>query len=71
MSVNIDPKDKQVWLQSARSTLECEAKTILRAAGRLDASLSHAIELLLSHAGKLIITYQVPRHLQPGHLNLS
>lgn len=49
-----DPANR--CITSARATLECEAKSILQAAERLDLSLSRAVELVLKHPGKLVVT---------------
>jgi arabinose-5-phosphate isomerase len=44
------------WLAAARKVMETEAQAISAAALRLDANLSDAVELILSHPGKLIVT---------------
>ena len=41
---------------TARSAMLAEAEAIRLAASRLDGNLSHAVEIILSHAGKLVIT---------------
>lgn len=43
-------------LSAARFALECEAKAIMQAATRLDASLLRAVDLILNHPGKLIVS---------------
>jgi arabinose-5-phosphate isomerase len=44
------------WLAAARKVMETEAQAILSAAARLDANLADAVELILSHPGKLVVT---------------
>jgi arabinose-5-phosphate isomerase len=44
------------WLGVARKVMETEAQAILSAAARLDTNLSDAVELILGHPGKLIVT---------------
>ncbi|MGH9592046.1 MAG: KpsF/GutQ family sugar-phosphate isomerase [Bryobacteraceae bacterium] len=44
------------WLAAARKVMETEAQVILASAARLDANLSDAVELILRHPGKLIVT---------------
>ncbi len=44
------------WLQIARTTLEAEAEAITNAAGRLDGNLTRAVNLLLSHPGKVVVS---------------
>lgn len=44
------------WLAAARKVMETEAQAISAAAGRLDSALAEAVELILSHPGKLIVT---------------
>lgn len=43
-------------LAAARAALECEAHAILEAAARLDGALSRAVEMVLAHPGKLIVS---------------
>lgn len=43
-------------LAAARHAMECEAASVLNAAKRLDGSLSRAMDLILAHPGKLIVT---------------
>jgi arabinose-5-phosphate isomerase len=44
------------WLDSARRAMEIEASAIQRAAGRLDGNLSRAVELILAHPSKIVVT---------------
>src|SRR5688572_632029 len=43
-------------LNVARTTLEIEAQAILAAAARLDGNLSRAVDIVLSHRGKVVIS---------------
>ena len=47
---------KQEWLALARAAIEIEAASLVRAAGRLDGQLIRAVELILSHPGKVVVT---------------
>ena len=44
------------WLEAARQAMEIEAQAVVKAAQRLDGNLSCAVELVLNHPGKLIVT---------------
>jgi arabinose-5-phosphate isomerase len=44
------------WLAAARKAMETEAQAILTASGRLDQNLIRAVELILGHSGKLVVT---------------
>jgi len=48
--------NETAWLEAARQAMEIEAQAVARAARRLDGNLSCAVDLLLSHPGKLIVT---------------
>src|SRR3954452_10089996 len=48
--------DRERWLADARAAVEIEAASLARAAGRLDASLIRAVELILAHSGKVVVT---------------
>lgn len=48
--------DKQEWLAVARAAVEIEAASLTRAAARLDHELIRAVELILPHPGKVIVT---------------
>src|SRR5438874_13438369 len=47
---------QQEWLAVARAAMEIEAASITRAAQRLDGELVRAVELILAHPGKVIVT---------------
>ncbi len=44
------------WLEAARKAMQIEADAVTRAARRLDGNLSCAVELILGHRGKLVVT---------------
>src|SRR5215472_4186725 len=44
------------WLSAARSAIEIEAASLARAAARLDGELIRAVELILAHPGKVVVT---------------
>src|SRR6516162_8675034 len=46
----------QEWLAAARSAIEIEASSLVRAAARLDGELIRAVELILAHPGKVVVT---------------
>lgn len=46
----------QDWLAAARAAIEIEAASLTRAAARLDGELIRAVELILDHAGKIVVT---------------
>lgn len=48
--------DKAHWLASARSAMQTEGEAVLAASARLGDSLLDAVELVLSHAGKVLVT---------------
>src|SRR5271170_222035 len=45
-----------VWLEAARKAMQIEADAVIRASQRLDGNLSCAVELILAHPGKLVVT---------------
>jgi len=45
-----------VWLEAARKAMQIEADAVTRAARRLDGNLSCAVEIILAHPGKLVVT---------------
>lgn len=47
---------KQQWLAAARAAMEIEAASIAQAASRLDGALIRAVELILAHPGKVVVT---------------
>src|ERR1039457_6139538 len=50
------PAPENDWLAAARAAMEIEAESIHRAAARLDGELIRAVELILAHPGKVIVT---------------
>ena len=48
--------DKQGWLAAARSAMEIESAALAQAACRLDGALIRAVDLILAHPGKVVIT---------------
>jgi arabinose-5-phosphate isomerase len=52
----IPEAEKQSWLRAAQSAMEIESAAVARAAGQLDGSLITAVELIVSHPGKVVIT---------------
>src|SRR5580704_11965021 len=50
------PSDKQEWLAVARAAMEIEAAALGRAAARLDQELIRAVEIVLAHSGKIVVT---------------
>lgn len=48
--------EKQVWLAAARSAIEIEAAALAQAACRLDGELIRAVDLILAHPGKVVVT---------------
>src|SRR5450755_4749148 len=44
------------WLAAARAAMEIEAESIRCAAARLDGELIRAVELILAHPGKVVVT---------------
>ena len=49
-----DPKDE--WLAAARNAIRIEAESLARAAERLDGELVRAVDLILAHPGKVVVT---------------
>jgi arabinose-5-phosphate isomerase len=47
---------KQAWLAAARTAIEIEAAALTRAATRLDGALIQAVDLILAHPGKVVVT---------------
>jgi arabinose-5-phosphate isomerase len=50
------PSEKQEWLAVARAAIEIEAAALARAASRLDAELIRAVDIVLAHPGKIVLT---------------
>jgi len=48
--------DKQEWLSVARAAIEIEAASLNRAAARLNGELIRAVDLILAHPGKVVVT---------------
>jgi arabinose-5-phosphate isomerase len=48
--------DKQEWLAAARAAIRTEAGALERAARQLDGELVRAVELILAHPGKVVVT---------------
>jgi arabinose-5-phosphate isomerase len=48
--------DKQEWLAAARAAMEIESTSLAQAACRLDGELIRAVDLILAHPGKVVIT---------------
>jgi arabinose-5-phosphate isomerase len=44
------------WLLAARKVMEAEAQAVIAATGRLDRNLIAAVETILGHSGKLVVT---------------
>src|SRR5712692_673608 len=44
------------WLEAARKAMEIEAEAVAAAATRLDGNLSLAVDLILGHPGKVVVT---------------
>ena len=49
-------EEKQEWLAAARAAIEIESAALARAACRLDGDLIRAVDLILAHPGKLVVT---------------
>ncbi|MDP8989124.1 MAG: KpsF/GutQ family sugar-phosphate isomerase [Acidobacteriota bacterium] len=48
--------DKAHWLETARSAMQTEGEAVLAASARLGDSLLNAVDLILGHAGKVVVT---------------
>lgn len=48
--------EKQEWLSAARAAIEIEAASLARTAARLDEELIRAVEIVLAHPGKIVVT---------------
>ncbi|MEI9973793.1 MAG: KpsF/GutQ family sugar-phosphate isomerase [Ignavibacteriota bacterium] len=48
--------EKQEWLAAARTAIEIEAASLARAAARLDGELVRAVDIVLAHRGKIVLT---------------
>jgi len=47
---------KEQWLRAARTAIEIEAESLAAAACRLDGELLRAVDLILTHAGKVVVS---------------
>ena len=56
MAVPALRSDQSEWLDVARAAMEIESAAILSASRRLDGSLLQAVEMMLSHRGKVVVT---------------
>ena len=56
MKVPMNSGLENSWLAAARAAMEIEAESIQAAAARLDGELIRAVELILAHPGKVIVT---------------
>src|SRR5579863_959418 len=45
-----------LWIQAAQKAMQIEADAVLRAAQRLNGNLTCAVEIILAHPGKLVVT---------------
>jgi arabinose-5-phosphate isomerase len=52
----MDPDPKQEWLAAARTAISIEAAALERTAKRLDGELIRAVDLILAHPGKVVVT---------------
>lgn len=52
----VDTDSKAKWLAAARAAMEIESESITTAAGRLDGNLTRAVEIILQHPGKVVVT---------------
>jgi arabinose-5-phosphate isomerase len=55
LPMNFGPTEND-WLAAAREAMTIEAEAIARAATRLDGELIRAVELILGHPGKVVVT---------------
>src|SRR5690349_18349033 len=50
------PRRQSEWLTAARKAMEIEAQAILAASARLEPGLSRAVELIVGHPGKVVVS---------------
>jgi len=50
------PEPEHEWLAAARNAIRIEAASLASAAERLDGELVRAVELILAHSGKVVVT---------------
>jgi len=48
--------DQNAWVAAARRAMQCEAEAVLAASERLSENLAAAVQLILTHPGKVIVT---------------
>src|SRR5579862_4064547 len=48
--------NKQEWLAAARAAMEIESASLAQAACRLNGELVRAVDLILAHPGKVVVT---------------
>ena len=48
--------ERREWLAAARTAMEIEARAVAQAAARLDGTLVRAVELILAHPGKTVVS---------------
>src|SRR4051812_26118653 len=56
MDVPMRSDEQQRWLDAARAAIAIEAASLDRAAARLDGELVRAVELIVQHPGKVVLT---------------
>src|SRR5579884_3745894 len=56
MEASMTVSSKQEWLAAARAAVEIEAAALGKAAERLNGDLIRAVELILAHSGKVVVT---------------
>jgi arabinose-5-phosphate isomerase len=56
MELRMSLDGSEEWLAAARAAVEIEAAALARAAARLDGELIRAVELILAHPGKVVVT---------------
>src|SRR5579872_1539958 len=50
------PQQEQEWLAAARAAIDIEAASLAAASTRLNGALMRAVDLILAHPGKVIVT---------------
>lgn len=51
-----DQEKAKEWVEVARAVLEAESQAILQVAARLDDNLTRAVNMILEHRGKVVVT---------------
>src|SRR5215470_16518425 len=49
-------REKREWLEAARCAVQIEARSLAAAAARLNGEVVRAVELILAHPGKVVVT---------------